>query len=138
MSDKNFETQVNVNTPKNPSCECSAPAEESTKATRIPRADIYQNGEDVILELDMPGVSKENVDIQLEGDVLTLTGKIAEIPSQWSLIHCESVQRDYQRAFELGPDVDTDNIKAQMKAGVLSVTLPKVQTAKARKIAVSA
>jgi HSP20 family molecular chaperone IbpA len=63
---------------------------------------------------------------------------VNELLSEWALIHCESLQRDYQRAFELGADVDLENIKATMNAGVLRVTLPKMATAKPRKIEVTA
>ncbi|NCC59806.1 MAG: Hsp20/alpha crystallin family protein [Verrucomicrobiae bacterium] len=137
MSDKNLEKNVNVTSSVAQNCDCS-PAPKTDRVFRIPRADIYQNGDNVELELDMPGVSKENVQISLEGNVLTLTGRVNEAPSEWALIHCESLQRDYQRAFELGADVDLDNIKATMNAGVLRVTLPKMATAKPRKIEVTA
>lgn len=124
------------NNPEN--CKCQAPMQMQPRTTRVPAVDIYQNGEDVVLELDMPGVSKENVDIQLENNILTLCGKINEVPSQWSLIHCESTPRDYKRSFELGSEVDTDHIQANMNAGVLKITLPKIQSAKPRKITVTA
>ena len=107
------------------------------KYVRVPRADIYQNGDDVIIELDMPGVSAQNVDIQIENNVLTISGTVKKVPETWSLIHCESAPCDYKRAFELNNEIDAENIKANMNAGVLKLTLPKAQTAKPKKIEVT-
>lgn len=134
----NLNTNVNVTNSNSEKCSCQEPMQMQPRTTRVPAVDIYQNGEDVVLELDIPGVSKENVDVQLENNILTLCGKITEVPSQWSLIHCESTPRDYKRSFELGSEVDTDHIQANMNAGVLRITLPKAQSAKARKITVNA
>lgn len=132
-------SEKNVNIVSNKTQDQSSPAApQANRPVRIPRADIYQNGDNVELKLDMPGVSKENVQIELKSSILTLTGKVSDLPSEWSLIHCETPLRDYQRAFELGPDVDLENIKATMNAGVLRVTLPKVAAAKPRKIEVTA
>lgn len=139
MSNDLNKNENNVNVQQNNGdCNCGCQTQDRVEATRLPRTDIYQSGEDVILELDMPGVSREKVNVQVENNILTLTGKLEQAPSQWSLIHCETVQRDYERAFELGPDVDLDRITATMNDGVLKVTLPKVQSAKARKIEVCA
>jgi HSP20 family molecular chaperone IbpA len=144
MSNNNFETKVNVdpngnnaNRGGNDRCQCGEKNTER-KRVKIPRADIYQSNDQVFLEVDMPGVSKENVDIQLENNVMTITGKVNPIPTGWTLIHSECALCDYKRSYELSSDVDFEHITAKMEAGVLRITLPKVQTAKARKIAVCA
>lgn len=144
MSNNNFDTKVNVasngnnaNRNGNDRCQCGEKNTEH-KRVKIPRADIYQSNDQVFLEVDMPGVSKENVDIQLENNVMTITGKVTPIPTGWTLIHSECALCDYKRSYELSSDVDFEHITAKMEAGVLRITLPKVQTAKARKIAVCA
>ena len=144
MSNNNFDTKVNVasngnnaNRNGNDRYQCGEKNTER-KRVKIPRADIYQSNDQVFLEVDMPGVSKENVDIQLENNVMTITGKVTPIPTGWTLIHSECALCDYKRSYELSSDVDFEHITAKMEAGVLRITLPKVQTAKARKIAVCA
>ena len=144
MSNNNFDTKVNVasngnnaNRNGNDRCQCGEKNTER-KRVKIPRADIYQSNDQVFLEVDMPGVSKENVDIQLENNVMTITGKVTPIPTGWTLIHSECALCDYKRSYELSSDVDFEHITAKMEAGVLRITLTKVQTAKARKIAVCA
>ena len=144
MSNNNFDTKVNVasngnnaNRNGNDRCQCGEKNTER-KRVKIPRADIYQSNDQVFLEVDMPGVSKENVDIQLENNVMTITGKVTPIPTGWTLIHSECALCDYKRSYELSSDVDFEHITAKTEAGVLRITLPKVQTAKARKIAVCA
>ena len=144
MSNNNFETKVNVasngnnaNRGGNDRCHCEGKNTERKRVV-IPRADIYQCNDQVFLEVDMPGVSKENVDIQLENNVMTITGKVTPTPEGWTLVHSESALCDYKRSYELSTDVDFEHITAKMEAGVLKITLPKVQTAKARKIAVCA
>lgn len=142
-NNNNIGSNVNVN---NNSCcrQQSRPDEnrnrtpERPRTPRLPRADIYQCGDDVIIELDMPGVSRENVDIRVENNILTLIGKPDTIPAGWSPLRRELSRRDYERAFELGPDVDRENISAAMTNGVLKLTLPKAPSAKAHRIPVSA
>lgn len=136
MNNNNFETNVKVNANQEPQSTCNSEMNEE-KYVRVPRADIYQNGDDIIIELDMPGVSAQNVDIQIENNVLTISGTVKKVPETWSLIHCESAPCDYKRAFELNNEVDTENIKANMNAGVLKLTLPKAQTVKPKKIEVT-
>lgn len=104
---------------------------------RIPTAEIYQDGDNTVIELDMPGVSKEDVQLQIRDNVLTLEGHLKEVPSTWTLLHKERSKRDYKRQFELSQEVDTDHITASMNAGVLTITLPRVPESKARKIEIS-
>lgn len=84
----------------------------------------------------MPGVEKESLEIMVEGNELTIIGRRkTELPED-HLCYCESPQADYRRMFELGPDVDTSKISAEMKQGVLRLRLPKSEKAKPKHIEV--
>jgi HSP20 family protein len=115
---------------------------EFTRARRVfmPRADIYETPDAIIVFSDMPGVDEKNVDITLEKNVLTISGHVEPppLPSGVRLIYEEYEIGDYLRAFTLSDEVDRDRIEASMKQGVLKVTLPKSTSAKTRKISVKA
>lgn len=103
----------------------------------MPAADILETQDAVVLKLDMPGVSKENVDITIDKGTLTITGVCASEESG-SSVYRETNVGDYRREFSLPEDVDTDRIGAAMKAGVLTITLPKPEEVKPKKIQITA
>ncbi len=108
-----------------------------TRRVYIPRVDIYETGDTVVLLADMPGVNEDDVDITLEKNVLTITGYVgARERDDYSLAYSEYSEGDYERTFALSDEVDRNNIEAVMKNGVLKLTLPKAEEMKARKIAV--
>ena len=116
--------------------------QEDTERTRecrcfVPRTDIYEMGDDIILELDMPGINENAIEITLEKNILNVKG-YAHIDDQddYSLALAEYEIGDYERNFKLSDAVAKDNIDALYKDGVLRLTLPKAEQAKARKIAV--
>jgi HSP20 family protein len=114
---------------------------ERTRGTRTfaPPADIYETENSVCLLADMPGVEQGDVDIMLEKNLLTIRGKVTEtVPDNHELLYAEYSVGDYERTFALSDEVSRDNIVATLKNGVLRLTLPKAEEAKARKIAVLA
>ena len=105
----------------------------------IPRVDIFENDDAVFLTIDMPGVGENSVDLTLEKNILTIHGEIENIlPETYQQTYREYRVGDYVRTFALSDEVNRDDIEALMKNGVLRVTLPKVEEAKARKIEVRA
>ncbi len=113
------------------------PATEEREQVRtiVPPVDIYENNEGIILLADMPGVPKENLDVQVDKDVLTIKGKIAKIvPDNWKPIYSEFGAAEYERAFTLGADVDISKIDAKISKGVLRLFLPKAEEVKPKKI----
>lgn len=114
-----------------------APA--APKKVFMPRADVYETSEAIVVLADLPGVDENGVDITLEKNVLTLRGNVAEpnYPDR-KLAWEEYAIGDYERTFTIGTDIQADAIAATLKNGVLKVTLPKVQEVKARKISVKA
>jgi len=102
-----------------------------------PEVNIYETKEGYLLEAEMPGVNKEGLEITLEGNELTLTGRRSDERIQGAdLVFAETRPMSYQRVFELDPAVDTAKISAKMEQGILTLTLPKAEKVKPRKITV--
>lgn len=116
--------------------------EEGTERTRecpcfVPRADIYQTNDKIVITLDMPGIDAEKLDVSLDKNVLTINGYMEPFQLEgYSLVWGEYDHGDYQRRFTLPDEIDRDGIEATMRDGVLTLTLPKADTAKIRKIAI--
>ncbi len=102
----------------------------------IPAVDIYETQDALTLVADMPGVSPENVDIDLRDDQLTIRGTITVEGEGETVLLREYGVGDYYRQFTLGRIIDQSKIEAAMKDGVLTLTLPKVDKAKPRKVEV--
>ena len=100
-----------------------------------PATDVRETDQEVILQFDMPGVSSENVELTVEKGTLTVTGK-ADPEEQGNAVYRETHIGDYRRVFSLNESVDTEHISADMKAGVLTVRIPKPEKAKPKHIAV--
>lgn len=101
-----------------------------------PPANISATDNEYLVEVDMPGVDKEGLEITVEGNELTIIGRRKSELPEGEACYCESPQADYRRVFELGPDVDTAGINAEMKQGVLRLRLPKSEKAKPKRIEV--
>ena len=101
--------------------------------------DIYERGDETIILADMPGVDEKSVDINLEKNILTLTGCVN--PGKYNghkLAYAEYDVGDYQRSFTLSNEIDIDKIEASVENGLLRLVLPKAEAAKPRKISVRA
>ena len=113
---------------------------EATKPTRafVPSADIYESENALTVVLEMPGVSKENVDVNVEDGVLTVEGRI-EFSKYERLqpVYSEYNVGPYRRSFQISNQIDHSKIAAQMRDGIMTLELPKVETAKPRRIQVS-
>jgi len=101
-------------------------------------ADILEDEEAVTVLADMPGVAAEGLNIDLRDHVLTIMGRVEDVPASWRMLHGEYEIGGYLRRFTLGPDIDQDKIKANMKDGVLTLMLAKAERMKPRKIEISA
>jgi HSP20 family protein len=102
-----------------------------------PPANISATGNEYVVELDMPGVDRDGLEITVEGNELTIIGRRKTDLPDGEACYCESPQADYRRLFELGPDVDTSRISAEMQQGVLKLRLPKSEKAKPKRIEVT-
>ena len=119
----------------------NAPAEEMerTRARRVfvPRADIYETENEIVLLADIPGASENTVNITLEKNVLTIDAYIDPVRSNgYDLAYAEYEESDYRRVFHLSDEIDRDRIEATVSEGVLRLRLPKSERAMTRRIAV--
>jgi HSP20 family molecular chaperone IbpA len=104
-----------------------------------PKVDIYEVDNEIIMAVDMPGVGEEQVDITLEKNILTIQGIVDPVSLAGHTIkYREYGEGNYRRAFALSEEINRDSIEATMANGVLRLTLPKIEEAKARKIMVRA
>ncbi len=114
--------------------------QESTIPSRrfMPVTDIFETDQALTLVVEMPGVKKENVDVQVEDDVLTIQGRI-DFANYEGLqpVYTEYNVGDYARSFQLSSKIDQGKINAQLRDGVMTLVLPKAEKAKPRKISVS-
>ena len=101
-----------------------------------PEVNIFESGDGYVLEADMPGVSKAGLEVTLEDNVLTLVGRREAEATKGDLLYRESRAADYKRVFELDPTIDTKKISARIDQGVLTLSLPKAEKVKPRKITV--
>lgn len=105
----------------------------------VPKTDIYETKDAIVLIADMPGVDEKSVDITLEKNVLTINGTVEpESYKDHSIAYYEYDSGDYQRAFTISDEVDRERIEASVRQGVLRVILPKAEPAKAKKISIKA
>ena len=117
-------------------------ASENSERTRdcqcfIPRSDIFEMDDDIVVIVDVPGADEESIEITLEKNVLTINAYVAPDDFEgYSLAFGEYQVGDYQRSFRLSNEIDREKIEATIKEGVLRLSLPKAQEAKTRKIAV--
>ncbi len=113
---------------------------EQTTPGRVfsPLVDIFEDDQALTIVADMPGVPSDNVSIDLQEDILTLTGVPSlSVPENEEVVMQEFETGKYIRQFTLSEVIDQPNIKASLNHGVLRVTLPKVGPAKPRKIQIT-
>ena len=104
-----------------------------------PLADIIESPDGVVVQIEMPGVPSEDVEISVERRVLTVRGRgRVTAPQGYRLVYAEYGEGDYERSFTLSQDIDEGRIAAEMKNGVLTLTLPRAEAVKPRKIEVKA
>jgi HSP20 family protein len=100
-----------------------------------PPVDIYETSEGLVLMADLPGVTKEGLQVHVDGDLLTISGKASHaVPGD--VIYREYELANFYRQFELNEEIDREKIGAELKHGVLVLHLPKAEKAKPKQIEV--
>lgn len=114
------------------------PTRDEAPTVWAPRADIAETDDAYLLTLDLPGIASENLDVTFEDGTLKVSGQRAsshEIENG-RMHRVERTFGRFFRSFLLGPDVDADAIEADLTDGVLSLRVPKAETAQPRRIEV--
>src|SRR5438034_8234137 len=117
---------------------------ESSKSDRAqaeqfisPPASLTEIADGYMLEIEMPGVKKDGLDISVENNELTIFGQRSLPAPEGMSIHRESRPESFRRVFELDPSIDGDKIGAKIDQGLVRLTLPTAEHVKPRKITVS-
>ncbi|ALP54796.1 heat-shock protein [Candidatus Tenderia electrophaga] len=102
-----------------------------------PPVDIFEDERGITLLADMPGVSKDRLDVDVDRDSLSIQGSSAlEVPQGMEALHADVRSTRYQRSFSLSRELDGENITANLKDGVLTLRIPKREEHQPRKIEV--
>jgi HSP20 family protein len=98
-----------------------------------PRTEIFEKQDEVVLVAEMPGVDETTVDVTLEDDVLTISGRTSDVaPEGYRRVYAEFERGDYRRSFALSDEADAERIEASVKDGILRVRVPKAKPATRR------
>lgn len=113
---------------------------ERPLAAWAPQLDLYENAEELRVQVDLPGVDKKDISVTLEDDLLSISGKrSAEHETESQDGNWHRVERrwgSFERHLRLGDGVDADKVRAEAKDGVLTLHIPKKEQAKPRSISV--
>jgi len=106
----------------------------------LPAADVYETEKELVVELDVPGYEEKELALEVTDHMLTITGerKTEKEQKEKSFYLHERLEKHFERRFSLPTEVDTAHIDARFHTGVLEVHIPKIEQAKARKIAITA
>ena len=136
MSDRNELARTDG---QNELTQASRDNDQAAQRAAMPAVDIFEDASAITLLADMPGVSRERLDVRLDGDTLVIDGTV-EIPTLtgMSALWAEINVPRFRRMFTLSRELDTARIEANMKDGVLTLRIPKQAQAQPRRIAVQA
>jgi HSP20 family protein len=103
----------------------------------LPRVDVLEDEEGITLLADLPGVSKDQLELRVDGDALVIEGVMAEFtPEKLEPVYAEVRLPRYRRSFTLSRELDASRIEANLKDGVLTLRIPKQAHAQPRRISV--
>ena len=114
--------------------------QEATFPTRmfLPATDIFESDHALTMLVEMPGVSKESIEVKVEGDILTIDGRI-DFSKYEGLqpLYTEYNVGNFSRTFQLSNEIEQAGIKAELKDGVMKLVLPKAERPKPRRIEIA-
>ncbi len=106
-------------------------------AALLPPVDVIEDAAGITLYADLPGVPKERLNLQVEGDTLSITGELAlAVPEGMEASHVEVNLPRYRRVFTLSRELDPNKVEATFEHGVLRLRIPKAEHAQPRRIEV--
>jgi len=102
-----------------------------------PSVDIYEDESSIVVLAEVPGISREDIEVNVKENVLTIKGEKKSQRQEGETVHrCETCLGQFDRSFNLPATVDTENINASYTDGILRITLPKKEEAKPKLIEV--
>jgi len=108
-----------------------------TETVMRPAVDIYEDAEGITLLADMPGVDRERLNLEVDRDSLTIEGDTRiDLPEGMAALYADVHSTRYRRSFTLSGELAVDEVKASLRDGVLTVTIPKRAEVRPRKIEV--
>jgi HSP20 family molecular chaperone IbpA len=111
---------------------------KSQRRVYVPVADIYETEDLYCLKLEMPGATKDSIDITLENNELVIEGKSSlQDNSNRQIRYSEFSNMDYRRSFRIGNDIDSSKVEAKFDDGVLTLLLYKHEAVKPKKISIN-
>lgn len=113
---------------------------QQQQAQVVPPVDIFEDDSGITLLADLPGVSREQLGVRVDGDnlVIEATANAIAVPQGMELVYSEAQFPSYRRQFTLSRELEPSRIEAALKDGVLRLTIPKAEAAKPRRIEVRA
>ncbi|CAN0626719.1 HSP20 family protein [Burkholderia multivorans] len=123
---------------RDPSTVARRDTEQPTRRiTLVPAVDIYEDSQGVTLWADLPGVTKDKLDVKVHDSSLSIEAEaVVPTPANLRLQHAEVREPHFARTFTLSPDFDTSKIEASLQDGVLKLTIPRRDEARPRRIEV--
>jgi HSP20 family protein len=120
-----------------PRAEPGATKQHQQQQHVVPPVDVFENENAITLLADLPGVAREGLNVRVDGDSLTLEAAAAtQGPENMELVYGEAQIPTYRRQFTLSRELDASRIEAQLRDGVLRLTIPKAEEARPRRIEV--
>lgn len=103
----------------------------------LPSIDVVEDAQGLTLYADMPGVNKDGLTVEVEGDTLVIEGRAQlSLPGGAKPVYAEQRSISFRRRFTMSVDLERDKIAAKLNNGVLTLTIPKAEAARPRRISV--
>lgn len=107
-------------------------------ADGTPRTNLYDEGSHLEIKAEVPGISKEDMSIKIQGNYLEINGtRKSDAPDGYNAHRVERGTTSFTRSFTLPAEIDSEKVGASLKNGILTLTLPKTEAAKPKQITIS-
>src|SRR5579871_365818 len=115
------------------------PREHVSSRVWSPNVDVYEDAERIVIKADLPGMKQSDIDIEMNGDTLTIRGerKFEEETKRDNYVRIERQYGAFQRSFTIGIPIDLEQVRATYRNGILELTIPKADGARPKKVQVS-
>jgi HSP20 family protein len=114
-------------------------AQQAADAALLPPVDVIEDSRGITLRADLPGVSKEKLNLQVEGVTLTIDAEASlPVPEGMEASYAEVSVPRFRRTFTLSKELETSKVSAELKNGVLNLRIPKAEHAQPRRIKIEA